>query len=177
MGEKPRRKFERVIILEVRFQLATDTWSQSCGQPVALESRLCRGGSGPWGPGPNTTPETQSTLPRSPAEWATVPHTEALSQGSQRPALTGEGEPRGCLGWAEGQRTGPGPGTRSSAELRPGHGSQPSRAQPLPPSLALCDRGPGREPLHAVPQNATRPRPLPGLERTLSDPVSVTRGL
>lgn len=78
--------------------MVTDTWSQSCGQPVALESQRHRGGSGPRGLGLNTTPETQPTLPQSLAEWATVPHTGALSQGSHRPALTGELKPRGCLG-------------------------------------------------------------------------------
>lgn len=37
-----------------------------------------------------TTPETQPTRPQSLAEWASLPHTGALSQGSQSLALTGE---------------------------------------------------------------------------------------
>lgn len=53
---------------------------------------------GVQGPRP---PEIQPILPWSLAEWATVPHSGALSQGSQSLALTGDGGRGVAWSWAE----------------------------------------------------------------------------
>lgn len=152
--------------------LESELWPASCSGESTLQRRLrtLEAGAQHHTRNPAHTTPVSSRMGHHPPHRSPVPGKPEASSDGRRGT-------EGLPGLGRGTENRPGAWNPEQRRAEAGHGSQPSWAQPLPPSLALCARGPGREPLRAVPQNATRPRPLPGLERTLSDPVSVTRGL